>query len=75
MSCRIGMAKAANVQERIEHWKKKEGCTKDEILHRRKTYDEATELEEYEATIRDCKNKAGGIRDDDRDWCVYHVYN
>ena len=75
MSCRIGMAKAANVQDRIKHWKKEEGYTKDEILHRRKTYNEATELEEDEAAIRGCKNKAGGVKDKDRDWCVYHVYN
>ena len=74
MSCRIGMAKAANVQERINHWKEVEGHTGSQILHRGKTYGQATELEQTEAKARGCKNNPGGPRDSARDWCVYHVW-
>ena len=74
MDCRIGMAKKANARGRIDHWKKKEGHTDDEILHENKSYDEATELEKEEAEARGCVYHAGGDRDNDDDWCVYHVW-
>ena len=74
MACRVGMAKAANVQERIEYWKRHEGHPYSQILHRNKTYDEATRLEQVEARQRKCRSSAGGPRDHARDWCVYHVW-
>ena len=74
MNCRIGMAKAANVKERIDHWMTVEEHTDFSILHRKKTYDQATALEEEEASERGCWHKRGGPRDSAQDWCVYHVW-
>ena len=74
MACRVGMAKAANVQERIAYWKAAEGHTSSRILHQNKTYGQATELERQEAQARGCVYHAGGEKDYARDWCVYHVW-
>ena len=74
MACRIGMAKQDNVQERIDHWKNKEGHTHSKILHENKSYDRATELEKEEAEDRGCRYYGGGRRDNDYDWSVYHVW-
>ena len=68
------MAKRANVQERIDHWKRVEGHTHSRILHENKSYDEATRLESSEAQSGGCRSSAGGPRDNARDWSVYKVW-
>lgn len=74
MGCRVGMAKAANVQDRIDHWKSEEGYTFDEILATGLSYYAATAREKDEATSRGCKYGSGGPSDSDYDWSVYHLW-
>ena len=74
MACRVGMAKAVNLQDRIDYWKQEEGHTHSETLHKWKSYDKATALEKSEAKQQGCKNNPGGPRDRAQDWCVYHVW-
>lgn len=76
MGCRVGMAKNANLEARIEHWKKEEGYTHGKVLHRWKSYARATELEKEEGEARNCKHKPGGDPSDSaNDWGVYHVWH
>ena len=68
------MAKKANVQARIDHWKQKEGHTHSRILHEGLTYDQATRKEREEGEAKSCTYKSGGECDSDHDWSVYHVW-
>lgn len=74
MACRVGMAKAENVDKRIAHWKETEGYTHSRRLHKGLSYDDATKREHEEAEKKECVYSAGGQRDEDHDWCVYHLW-
>ena len=74
MACRVGMAKAANVQDRIDHWKSVEGYRYHEILASGLSYSQATDREADEAKARGCRSSAGGPSDSDHDWMVYHLW-
>ena len=61
MVCRVGMA--TDPQQRIAHWKKREGHTYSNILHSNLLYKQALELEKEEAARRPgCRQSAGGPR-------------
>ena len=69
------MAKANNLRQRIDYWKRQEGCSSDTVLARNLTYDQATrrEAEERGRCGSHCRGEAGGPRDNARDWCVYRL--
>ena len=58
MACRVGMS--TDPQERIQHWKEKEGHTHSKILANRLTYEAAQIREEREARVRRCRFSPGG---------------
>ena len=72
MACRVGMS--TDPQERIQHWKDKEGHTHSKILARRLTYEAAQIREEKEAKVRRCRFSPGGRYVSGRVWSVYHVW-
>ena len=72
MACRVGMS--TNPQERIQHWKDKEGHTHSKILARRLTYAAAQIREERAAKVRRCRSSPGGRYVPGRVWSVYHVW-
>ena len=63
-----------DLQERIAHWKEKEGYTHSKILYRKLLYKEALELEKEEAVRRGCRYHGGGERVPGRVWSVYYLY-
>lgn len=68
------MAKAGNVDKRIALWKAKKGYTHSTRICECLSYDDATRLEREKARRTECDYSAGGRRDEDRDWCVYHLW-
>ena len=72
MGCRVGMS--TDPEERIAHWKAKEGHTGGKVLARGLDYDEAQRREEQEAKRCGCVQCPGGPRNGLRNWCVYHVW-
>ena len=72
MGCRVGMS--TTPQERIDHWKKKEGHTGSRILASGLSYSQATAREKSEAKQRRCYYHPGGEDNGRRNWSVYHVW-
>lgn len=72
MGCRVGMS--TTPQERIDHWKRKEGHTHGKILHENLTYRQATAKEKEEAEKRNCKYHPGGAENGQRNWSVYYLW-
>ena len=71
MACRVGMS--TNPQERIDHWKREEGCTSGRVIASGLTYDEAAARERQEAARGGCRQSGGGPRIEGRNWSVYRM--
>ena len=84
MGCRVGMSKKENVNDRIKQWMEAEGHTHWKFIEDERngelSYDEALEMEEFEAEMRECVSYPGGPRgeeeeqDDKNHWWVYLVW-
>ena len=72
MGCRVGMS--TDPQERIDHWKEKEGHTHSRILAENLTYSQATDREKEEAEERGCVYGPGGPYVSGNVWSVYHLW-
>lgn len=59
--------------ERIEYWKKQEGCTSGTVLKSGLTYDQASALEQQEAKRLGCRQSGGGPRVSEDGWSVYYM--
>ena len=59
--------------ERIEHWKREEGCTSGYVIASGLTYDEAAAREREEAQAGGCRQSGGGPRIAGRVWSVYRM--
>ena len=71
MACRVGMS--TDPQERIRHWKAKEGHTQGSVLASGLSYDQALAREKSEATKGGCHQSGGGPRNGLSNWSVYKV--
>ena len=58
MACRVGMS--TNPQERMEYWKRQEGCTSGHVLTSGLTYDEALTKERELAQRGGSRHSSGG---------------
>lgn len=72
MSCRVEMS--TNPEERIRHWKNKEGHTRSAILAKGLNYDQAQARETREARKLRCESSGGGERKPGNRYSVYHVW-
>ena len=71
MACRVGMS--TNPQERIEYWKRQEGCTAGHVVTSGLTYDEALAKERELAQRGGCRHSGGGERKLGRVWSIYRM--
>ena len=71
MACRVGMS--TDPQERIEYWKRQEGCTSGGVVTSGLTYDEALAKERELAQRDGCRQSGGGERKPGRVWSVYRM--
>ena len=71
MACRVGMS--TNPAERIEHWKRVEGCASGTVIASGLTYDEAAARERQKALAGGCRQSGGGPRVEGRVWSVYRM--